>query len=342
MKFGVLLFRGIFGVQLLDGGLPELLRLTKIAEELDYDSAWYADEAWWSPDPIVYATLMARETSKIKIGTMGTNPYVRHPLSLALSFHTFGEIAGERAIVGIAAGSEARLKKLGLARLHPREAVRESIEIMRKLSNGRPLEYQGTTVKVTGVGKTWIKNDLKIHVCSNGPRMLELAGEIADGVALAHFPPSYTSWGLDYVKKGLAKSQKSISEFDYEVQPIVFVDEDRDKAFEIARKYLQFLPPPIALQKQQLLEKCGFSPGEAATVRKAFLEAFASPKIELPRDLADKIVRSFAITGTPEEAIAKIKDYEKSGISRIIVGFMPEQNIGERLRYFRERIIDSL
>jgi 5,10-methylenetetrahydromethanopterin reductase len=342
MKFGVLLFRGLFGVKLLDGGLPAILKLTQRAEELGYDSAWISEESWWSPDSVTYATLMVEETRKIRIGTMGSNPYVRHPLSLALAFHTFGEIAGERGIVGISAGSEARLNKLGLKRTEPLATVRESIELMRRLSEGKPIEFDGQNIKVAGVNPSWIKNDLNIYICANGPKMMELAGRVADGAVLAHFPPSYTGWAMKHVKKGLDESGRSRSRFEYAVQPIVFVNENRVDAFKAARDYFQFLPPPIALAEPSILDKCGFAENEVELIRGAFREAFSSPASKLPQGIIDKIVEKFAITGTPSEAITKIKEYEESGIDHVIIGFIPNGDIGEKLSVFRDKVIEKL
>lgn len=340
MKFGLLLYRGLFGVRTISGGLETIVKLAEKAEELDYDSIWVTDESWWTPDPITYATILTERTRKITIGILGMNPYVRHPLSLALSFHTFGEIAGKRAIAGVCAGSEARLRKLGLNRVNPLVAVSETIELMRRLVRERPLDYQGQYVRVRGVSTQWIKRDLKVYICANGPRMLELAGRVADGIVLAHLPPNYARWGLRFVQKGLADARKK-KLFDYCVQPIAFISKIRAKAISSAKSYLPFLPPPIALAKPRILAECGFTADEVSSINTAYHEAFSNP-VKMPTEIVEKIVRFFAITGTPEEALEKVREYKKAGVTHIIVGFTPEENIAERLRYFKKYIIDRL
>ena len=342
MKFGLLLYRGLFGVRTMNGGLETIIKLAKKGEELGYDSLWMTDESWWTPDPVTYATILAERTRKIMIGILGMNPYVRHPLSLALSLHTYGEMAGRRAIAGVCAGSEVRLKKLGLRRLKPLVAVSETIDLMRRLVREHPLDYQGQYVKVEGVSAPWIKNDLTVYICANGPRMLELAGRVAEGVVLAHFPPSYAKWGLRFVRKGLDDGHKTMKSFDYCVQPIAFISKRRAKAFSSAKRYLPFLPPPIALARTRILEECGFTADEVKSIRGAYHEAFSRPAKNLPSEIVEKIVRSFAITGTPEEALEKVREYKSAGITQVIVGFTPEENTPESLSYFKKYVIDKL
>jgi 5,10-methylenetetrahydromethanopterin reductase len=326
MKFGV----GSISTK----SIQHLIDYAKKAEELEFDFFWMFEETN-TRDALLCASMIAKETGKISVGAMAINPYLRHPVHIATSAFSFNEIARYKGFVGIGASGGYGLSSVGLRQIRPVNAVMETIDIIKKLPQYQPLNYNGKFVHLKNFQVPWAK-PIKVFACVNGPKMLEAAGEIADGAILAHMPPEYAKTAYASVKKGLDKSGRDI-DFEFGVQPLCFMDEDREKALQIARKWCWFLQAP-ALHIPNALELSGFTINEANLIRKE--AGFKVTSRKIPPKLIDKIVTKFALTGTPEDLIKKIEQYEAAGVKQIILGF-PEADPRKSLLKFKEQIINN-
>jgi len=137
--------------------------------------------------------------------------------------------------------------------------------------------------------------------------MLEMAGETADGIMMLHTPIEYLDYAFERIKKGAQKAGRDFESLDLGVHLEIFMDEDHDKALLSAkRSYLQlgyFTYLPI------IWEKAGFSKEEIQLIQKDLSN--------IPQDMIEKIAKKFAIVGTPEDCIKKIKEYEAHGIKHL-------------------------
>ena len=155
------------GLLLLPTHAPHrLATLAQLAEHTGYDFLWLADERFFRE---VYAslTLCALRTERIKLGPCVTDPYSRHPALTAMAIATLDEISGQRAVLGIGAGVSG-FRELGIARQQPATAMREAIELIRRLLTGERVNYQGQRVTLQGgrLDFTPVRAQVPIYVAS--------------------------------------------------------------------------------------------------------------------------------------------------------------------------------
>jgi alkanesulfonate monooxygenase SsuD/methylene tetrahydromethanopterin reductase-like flavin-dependent oxidoreductase (luciferase family) len=171
-------------------------------ESLGFDHLWVTDSSLHARNSYAYLTLAAVSSSRLRLGTAVTNPVTRHPAITAAAAATVDEVSGGRAILGIGAGDRPLLA-LGHKPCAPAELA-DAIEAIRAL-------WSGDEVTVTAPGFTLdharlrfdARPGLPIYVSASGPRTLELAGGLADGVILlvGLFPDAVT-WALERIDRG--------------------------------------------------------------------------------------------------------------------------------------------
>jgi 5,10-methylenetetrahydromethanopterin reductase len=165
-----------------------------LAESKGFTHAWLYDTQMICADVFQCLALCAAKTKKIKLGTNVTNPLSRIAPVTANNFATLNLLAPGRAIMGIGTGNTAR-RTLGMPAAKLSE-LREHVDICRGLLGGQTVPYEeaGRRRMIRFLNPTggWInlKNKVPIYVAASGPKTLELAGEIGDGVILFGAP-----WG---------------------------------------------------------------------------------------------------------------------------------------------------
>jgi probable F420-dependent oxidoreductase len=174
--------------------LERHLGLTRRAEAAGFEYGWLFDShvLWREPYPLL--TLMADATERMRLGTCVTNPATREPTVTASALATLNEISGGRMDLGIGRGDSAR-RVLGKPPTSM-AMLEEAAMVIRDLAEGRPADYEGTTLQfhwVTGYR-------LPVWIAGYGPKALELAGRIADGVMLQLADPELIRWFVGQVR----------------------------------------------------------------------------------------------------------------------------------------------
>jgi 5,10-methylenetetrahydromethanopterin reductase len=210
-------------------------------ENLGYDNFWLTDSSLHSRYCWAYLTLAARRTTRMSIGTAVTNPVTRHPAITAVAAATVAEISGGRTILGIGAGDRPLLS-LGQqpARIATLEA---SVAAIRALWAGQEVESDGPGFALQNAHYRFpLKLDIPVYLSATGPRTLELAGRIADGVILlAGLHPDGITFALEHIDRGVAAAGRSqrphVTVFAYGA-----IDEDEQAAIAAARTIAAWFP----------------------------------------------------------------------------------------------------
>ena len=174
MNFGVAMGR--------DETIDAIAGQERVAEESGFNHMTFLDSQNLSRDIYAMMTISALNTSRIQIGQFVTNPYTRHPSVTANATATVNELSGGRAFLGIGTGFSA-VRTMGMGKRTFRE-FRESIDFFRKYTAGEEAEFKGAKMH-----SEWVRQPLPIYIAADGPRTLELAGELADGVIFMGGPP---------------------------------------------------------------------------------------------------------------------------------------------------------
>jgi 5,10-methylenetetrahydromethanopterin reductase len=289
--------------------LQEMVRLAKLSENLGYSHIWIGDSHLIWREVFVNMTAVAMNTAKVKIGTGVTNPLTRHPSVVASGFATLEEFAPERFILGIGLGDSA-LETMGMkpARLGPFEAVLTDI---RALLNGKEVELETGKIHL----KHPVKDGMPIFVAASGPRMLELAGRVADGIILlVGIDDNCIRHAKERIEAGATAANRDPRKIEIVLWVPCSVSErpgtkDAVKA-HVARIVAHPLPFLLDEKEQKVLEE----------IRVAYnyyqhMEQKASQAQVIPDWLVDK----FAITGSRQAVRARIERMEGLGIKQIAI-----------------------
>src|SRR5262249_33738500 len=171
------------------------IELYQYAEELGFDYAWVPDQQYFA-DPFACLAAAALSTRRITLGLAVTNPYTRHPALIARGIGVVDDLAGGRMILGLgAANRQQRLQPRGFPTPRTAARARETIGIVRKLLAGERVVHETRNYTLSGIQLNYRpRADIPIYLASRSPRVLELAGEAADGVLIEGL---FTSTGLD-------------------------------------------------------------------------------------------------------------------------------------------------
>ncbi|HMQ51693.1 MAG TPA: LLM class flavin-dependent oxidoreductase [Anaerolineae bacterium] len=161
---------------------PEIVETAVAAEALGYDYCLVCDEGIMH-DVYVCLGAIAEKTTRLKLGPV-TNGYTRHPAVTAVALASLNELSGGRALAVLVAGGTLALAPMGLTREAPLGVMRDTLEIMRRLWSGETVTWEGSRHKLDSARLGIGKQNIPVWLGVRGPKMLAMAGELADGVLL--------------------------------------------------------------------------------------------------------------------------------------------------------------
>jgi 5,10-methylenetetrahydromethanopterin reductase len=294
VRVEVILGSGFTAAQVLELGL--------LAERVGISRVWI--QSFPSRrDPLLTSVGLAQQSQRIGIGVMPTSPYEVHPLRMADSLLTLNELCGGRAAILVGGLGHSVARVTGLAPERRLTAVADTIRILKGIRPDTTLQYQGHAYSLQNYQPEWATQIPPfISVGSTGPRMLKLAGQLADGVMMSDVPLGRMAEVMGHIEGGLTAAGRQRGDFRVNNFMAWHLGEDRAAALAEARCELVwrgFLQPWHT--------SAFLTPAEAefvAAKRDAFLQAFLTrnPVIEgVPEALVDKLVQELTFAGGPED-----------------------------------------
>lgn len=190
--------------------LRDGLDYVRYAEERGFEAVWQA-ESRLVRDAIVPMAAYAAVTERLKVGSGVINNWTRNIGLLAATFLTLDDLAPDRVICGIGAWWDPLARNVGIERRKPLTAMRETVEVLRRLLNMERVTFHGEFHHVDGIeldvvhGRRSPRN-VPIMIGATGDKMMQLTGEIADGAVLNYcVPPEYNDRALDLLAIGAKK-----------------------------------------------------------------------------------------------------------------------------------------
>ena len=301
--------------------LRQGLDYVRYAEERGFEAVWQA-ESRLVRDAVVPMAAYAAVTERIKVGSGVINNWTRNIGLLAATYLTLDDLAPDRIICGIGAWWDPLAHNVGIQRRKPLTAMRETVEILRRLLNMERVTFHGEFVHVDGIeldvvhGRREPRN-VPIMIGATGDKMMELTGEIADGVVLNYcVPPEYNDRALELLARGAQKSGRTLDDIDRPQLVVCSVDTNREKAMDSTRELLtQYLA-----QQPHIAKASGVSQDVVDEIQSilgwpATKEQIQHAKHLVPEDLIIRITAS----GTPEEARTKVDEYRRHGCTSPIL-----------------------
>jgi len=311
----------------------KIIYYTIQAERGGFSNLWVTDHF---NNRNVYVTLStaAIYTNKITFGSGVTNPYMVNPVFTAQAIATLNELAPGRVVLGIGAGDKTTLESVGMEMQKPLAAVQEAVEIFRKITSGENVVYKGEVFKTAGAKFLFKpRGRIPVYVGAQGPKMLELAGKIGDGVLINACHPKDVEYAVSCVREGVNAAGKKFNEIDVAAYTSFSVHEDIKKANKAAVPVVSFI---VAGSPPQLLERHGIDVKKAEEIKEALKandwgRAFSG--------VTPEMISAFSVCGTPDMCIERIAELLKSGISQFVVGSPIGSNVREAINLISGKII---
>src|SRR3954468_21726555 len=248
--------------------IREAMTYAAYAEQQGFEAVWQADSRLVRECCVPMAAFGA-VTDRIKIGSGVVDCWTRNPARLAATFSTLDDLAPGRIILGIGAWWDPLAAKVGVSRAKPLLVMREIVESVRALLANETVTFDGEYVHLDGVELDYVyqerrPKDVPIYIGATGLKMMELTGEIADGVVLNYLvSPEYNQQAIEALQIGLDRSGRRLDDIDRPQLVVCSVHEHRQTAIDMARLMVtQYLGQQPHIMKasgvpQSLLDRVG-------------------------------------------------------------------------------------
>jgi len=276
--------------------LDESVARAKAAERLGYESVW-TTQLPDARDASLVLAAYAHATERVKLGTGVLPLYTRHPTAMAQMAATLDELSGGRFILGIGISHKVTVEGMwGLQLEHPVEAMREYLTIVRTTLQEGSCTFEGRFCTARWAYSAPRRPDLPIMISALNPRMLELAGELADGIVLYMCSPAYIrDHVIPTVAAGRKKAGKQLDGFEIVAAVPVCLTSDRAAGQEVFRVTVERYAGLPYYRK--MMDASGF---------KAELEA---------GQVSESMIDELAGIGDEDQVRAAIRRYRAAGVT---------------------------
>lgn len=299
------------GVSLVsDRPVAELVSLARTAEVCGFTDVWLTDLQLARRDVYVALGAMAAATDIVRLGPMVTNPTTRHLSVTASAIATIDEVSGGRTVCGIGAG-RAAVKAIG-----GREATlaecRRAVTDLRSWFAGEAVERDGTSTRLDAFGH----RPIPVQLSASGPRMLELGGEVADGVIfISGATPELAQYAHDRIDIGMSRRLDPVPPARVHYVPCLLPG-DGEEALAQARSIARFHASVLLLPAELA--------GPRLTSHSADPHLRGAPPMR--DDVADDLIDRFVLTGSHEEIARRADELVALGVEQLALWPVGEPN----------------
>lgn len=299
------------------------LEMAQYAEERGFSEIWQADTRL-ARDCIVMMSALLTVTKKMRFGSGVLPIWTRNPAVIAASWSTMWELGGKvndrgRVMLGLGAWWEPIAGRVGVDRRTPLKAMRENVEAIRQLFTMQEVTYTGEFVHLDRVkldvafGDT-NPRDIPIYIGATGDKMLEMAGQICDGVVLNYVVSvDYIKKAVGLVEKGAQKAGKVLADVDRpELLVCCLSDKNPDAAMAEGKKLVAY----YLATEPHIMKASGVSDDLLEKVQAIMSwPATEEDYIRASKVIPDEVVRNLMAVGTSQECRAKVREYVDAGVT---------------------------
>lgn len=308
------------------------------AERLGVDSVWTAEA--WGYDAATPLAYLAAKTSKIRLGSGILQVGTRTPALLAMTAMALDSLSGNRFLLGLGVSGPQVIEGWhGIPFARPMQRLRETIEIIRKVTHGEHLSYQGDIYQLplaNGEGKALKASvpprpNLPIYLATLGPKNLELTGELADGWLGTSFMPEHASIFLDPIAKGATRAGRSITNIEIQVSAgVVDFSDDIESLIAPRKPGIAFTLGAMGSRQSnfynEVYQRAGYA-DIAHEVQDLWLDKQREAAIAR---VPDELVLKTNLIGSVEMVRERLRMYKQAGVNSLQVN--PEgQTLDERI-----------
>jgi probable F420-dependent oxidoreductase len=301
------------------------VELARTAErEWGYGAIWLAETN--GPDSASLAGALALATSRATLGTAIVPVQTRTPALLAMTAATLAGLAPDRFVLGLGSSSHAIVEGWhGLPFEQPLTRVRETVAIVRAALAGGKTDFAGRTACSRGLRLGFVpERPVPIYLAALRERMLELAGEIGDGLVVNLFPVTAMPRILAAWRRGAARAGRDASRGEVVCRFQVAVTDDVPAARRLIRlAFAGYIAQPVY---NAYFRWCGFE-AEAAAVAEAFARADRAASAAA---MTDALIDRIAILGPAERCREQIAEFVAAGVTTPVIAPIATDAAGVR------------
>ena len=317
--------------------IPEYVALAQAAEAVGFDQFWVSNDLFLR-SALAILPAVALATQRIEIGTGIINPYTINPAEIAMFAATMDELSGSRFNLGLAAGAGEFLKWVGIEQEKPLAATRETILAVRRLLAGEQVALRGEFLDWTDEAylRFTPSRITPIYVGAMGPKMLTLAGELADGVLPLLFPPEHYFGVKPYIDVGIAIRNSQFATLDFAACLWVSLAEDRAAARRVLAQKVAYYGHALS---PLIYDRLGVTQADFHPIQQAMM---VERDEEKAISLVDERMLRIGIVGQPKDVIERLQPLVTAGAQHLSFGpplgpdlMAAVKLLGEVIRHFR-------
>jgi probable F420-dependent oxidoreductase len=298
--------------------LGELPAIAREAETRGYRTAWVGEAS--GTEAIALSTLIATHTRTLRIANGVIPVQTRTPVVYGQAAATLAHLAPGRFALGVGLSSEIIVGQWhGLPFVPSIQQMREAVQIIRMAASGERVNFEGTFYRLKNFRLAIpAPSPLpRIYLAALGPKMCELAGELADGVLLNWIPPASVAASLRSVEAGAKRAGRSLSDLDAAVYVRTCVtDEPRPVREALARDITGYA---IVGAYARFFDDCGFSE-EVEAVNRAWK---AGDRAGAVKAISDRVLDGLGAVGPADHCREQLDTFARTGVTPVVLPFAP-------------------
>jgi 5,10-methylenetetrahydromethanopterin reductase len=266
------------------------IHMAALAEEVGFDQIWVSNDLFWQSAPVLVAAA-SRVTSRIALGVGVFNPVSMHPAEIAMAASSLQEVSGGRFRLGLGAGAEEFLSWAGLAGGPPVIRTERAIKELRALFAGEaPAGWRPEGRLRTGPAS------VPIYVGAMGPRMLQLAGRLADGALPLLLPPKRYLFAAAQIFEGAREAGRDPDSLDVAACIWCSIDGDGARAKRALASKIAYYGSSFS---PDLLRGASLTLDDFGSIQ----QAMSAGDIERATDLVTPAMLSLGVAGSVDEVV---------------------------------------
>ncbi|WP_054813100.1 TIGR03842 family LLM class F420-dependent oxidoreductase [Nocardia arizonensis] len=297
-----------------------VIELARLAETHGFSHVWTFDSHLLWQEPYVIHSQILAVTRRVTVGPMVTNPATRDPTVTAATFATLNDMFGNRTVCGMGRGDSA-VRAIGREPTTLAQ-MRESIEVIRELGNGRSARIGDTVVRFP-----WAADSrLEVWAAGYGPRALELTGAVADGFILQLADPYIAAWAIARVRAAAERAGRDPASVRICVAAPAYVTDGSAHGLAHAREQCRWFGGMVGNHVADIVARYGTGGDIPAALTDYIAGRNGYDYNEHGRAgnthadfVPDAVIDRFCLLGTADDQLARLRELEELGVDQFAV-----------------------
>ncbi len=290
------------------------LELVRYLEDSPYEWLWVVDCMLHSRETYAYLGAATQHSRRLRLGTNVVNPLSRHPAVNLAGITTIDDLSGGRAGYGVGLGSDHYLRELGESPA-TRQLVGDMVRQTRRLLAGETVTFEGERFSLREARLRYytMRRGIPIYVAATGPRMLELAGEVGDGVFVhvgAH--PRTVAYARERIRAGAQRGGRRVEDLDVSLFLFCSIGPDPAECLADCRMAAALIVSRVPDYAREM----GYDPALVARIRDTWKRTSA---MEAGRLVPDAWVRDLALVGSPRDVARQLEALAADGARHVTI-----------------------